>query len=322
MEPKITIIGGGTGLSVLLKGLKEITTNLSAIVAVSDDGGGSGILREDLGMLPPGDIRSCIISLSNTEPIIEKLFSYRFEDGMLKGQSFGNLMIAAMVGISGSFEEAVNRVSDIFNIKGKVIPVTTEKIHLYGTLKNGAKIIGESKIPMESIKQNSQIERIELTPHTPKATKEALYNILNSDVIILGPGSLYTSIIPNLLVEGIVNSINNSDAKVIMVSNVMTQPGETDDYDLKDHIISINNHCENLRIDYVIANNEIIDEKTQEKYLNTKSVPILIKDSDRVFLKEKGIKLLEGKFFEVVKNYIRHDANEISKIILELTKSL
>ena len=186
--PKIVAIGGGTGLSTMLRGLKYYTSNITAIVTVADDGGGSGDLREDLGMLPPGDIRNCILALADTEPLMEDLLQYRFKDGRLKNQSFGNLFLAAMDGISSNFEEAVHKMSSVLAVTGKVMPVTLDNLVLKARLKNGSVVEGESNIPQEAIRQNSSIDRIFIEPENARALKEAVDAILDADAVILGPG--------------------------------------------------------------------------------------------------------------------------------------
>ena len=201
--PHIVAIGGGHGLSAMLRGLKRYTKFITAIVTVADDGGGSGMLREDLGMLPPGDIRNCIMSLANTEPTMQKLLNYRFTEGSLAGQSFGNLFLAAMNGISGSFDEAVRSMGQVLAISGTVIPVTTTDVRLTATFENGAYVVGESNIFGFKKQQDCRIDHVELLPAHPKALPDALDAIAAADLILLGPGSLYTSIIPNLLVDGV-----------------------------------------------------------------------------------------------------------------------
>jgi 2-phospho-L-lactate transferase/gluconeogenesis factor (CofD/UPF0052 family) len=210
--PKIVVIGGGTGLSTMLRGLKYYTSNITAIVTVGDDGGGSGTLREDLGILPPGDIRNCILALADTEPLMEDLLQYRFKDGTLKGQSFGNLFLAAMDGISDNFEDAVQKMSSVLAVTGKVLPVTLDDMQLEAILENGNKVIGESQIPVEALNQKSKIKKLMINPENAEPLKDALDAIKEADAIVIGPGSLYTSIIPNLLVKKISNSVRKSDA--------------------------------------------------------------------------------------------------------------
>ncbi len=221
-NPNIVCIGGGTGMSTLLSGLKLYTPNITAIVTVADDGGGSGVLRTELGMPPPGDIRNCILALANIEPTMSKLLSYRFEDGSLKGQSFGNLFLAAMNGISNSFEQAVAKTSDVLNITGRVFPVTSENIHLVAELEDGSVVLGESKIVAAKKENGCKIKHIKLIPEAPKALPEATKAIHNADLLIFGPGSLYTSILPNLLVDGIPEAIAASSAEKLYIANVMT----------------------------------------------------------------------------------------------------
>ena len=243
--PKIAVIGGGHGLSNMLRGLKEYTENLSAIVTVADDGGGSGALRQDLGMPPPGDIRNCLEALANTEPLMSELMRYRFQEGSLAGQSFGNLFIAALNGISPSFDAAVRRMSEVLAITGRVLPVTTADVQLEAEFENGASVIGESKIFYCKKKEDCRITQVRLLPEHPKPLPEALAALQEADMIVLGPGSLYTSIIPNLLVDGIVEAIEKSKALKIYVCNVMTQEGETEGYTASDHIAAIFKHSSN-----------------------------------------------------------------------------
>jgi uncharacterized cofD-like protein len=314
----VVVIGGGTGLSVLLRGLKKFTSNITAIVTVADDGGGSGKLREDLGMLPPGDIRNCILALADTEPIMEKLLQYRFKEGTYKGQNFGNLLIASMVGISDSFEDAIKRINDIFAVVGKVIPVTCEDVTLYGKLKNGKIIKGESQIPIKSKELDSPIESVFIKPKKVKPLLEAKEAIINADVIIFGPGSLYTSILPNLIVEDITKMINQSSAIKVYVSNVMTQPGETDDYSVGDHVKAILKHTNEKIIQYVYANNKRIPEEIFMKYKEEGAKPVSIKEEDKYFFKNFGIKLIQDNFIEVKKGYLRHDAFKLCDAILQM----
>jgi uncharacterized cofD-like protein len=317
-EKNIVAIGGGTGLSVLLRGLKEKTQNITAIVTVADDGGGSGRLREDLGMLPPGDIRSCLIALANTEPTMEKLLQYRFKEGSLKGQSFGNLFLAAMNEIHGSFEKAVEETSNVLKITGKVLPVTLDDITLIAELEDGSIIEGESKIPSLSIEKKSKIKTIKTKPEISYPLKNAIDAIINADIIVLGPGSLYTSIIPNLLVKDMVNIINSSKAKVVYVCNIMTQPGETDDMGIKDHVEAILNHTVDGFIDYCIVNNKEIPDNILSKYIHDNAKPIYLQDPDIAYLEAKGIKVISDDFINIKDGLIRHNARKLSETITNL----
>lgn len=316
--PKVVVIGGGTGLSVLLRGLKEYTSNITAIVTVADDGGGSGVLREDLGMLPPGDIRSCILALANTEPTMEKLLQFRFKEGMLKGQSFGNLFIAAMNEIYGSFEMAIKEASNVLAVTGKVLPMTLENVILYAVLENGNTVKGESKIPLANKEQGSKINHIYMEPKISYPLDEAVEAIKEADLVVLGPGSLYTSVIPNLLVNNIVDTIYKAKAPKAYISNVMTQPGETDGYTVLDHVNAILKHSREDLLDYVIANTESIPDDTLKKYIFDGSEPVILEGKDEEVLNRKGIKLIKEKLIDIKKDYIRHDSLKLSEILTNI----
>lgn len=318
--PKIVVIGGGTGLSVLLRGLKEFTSNITAIVTVADDGGGSGILREDLGMLPPGDIRSCILALANTEPIMEKLLQYRFSEGKLKGQNFGNLFLAAMNEICGSFEMAVKETSNVLAVTGKVLPMTLEDVVLYAELENGEIVKGESEIPKRCKEMSSRIRRVYIEPKESYPLIEAIEAIEEADLIVLGPGSLYTSVIPNLLVNNIVDKIYESKASKVYITNVMTQPGETDDYTVLDHVQGILSHTREDLLDYVIVNTGEIPQEVLKKYTSDGSKPVILGKDDERILKEKGIRLIKENLIDIKKDYIRHNSILLSQLLVEIAK--
>lgn len=320
-EPKVVVIGGGTGLSILLKGLKKFTPNITAIVTVADDGGGSGVLREDLGMLPPGDIRACMLALANTEPKMEKLFQYRFDNGMLKGQSFGNLFIAAMNGLYGSFEEAIKESSNVLAITGKVYPMTLENVKISAELHNGRVIEGESNISMESRKQKSKIKKICIEPEISHPLPDAITAIKDADFIVLGPGSLYTSVIPNLLVRDIADEICKSSAPKAYIVNVMTEPGETDNYKVIDHVEAILDHSKCKILDYVIANTEDIPATTLEKYLKDGSIPVKVEKDDEETLARQNITLVANSLIDIEKDYIKHDNMKLSELIVHLAKN-
>lgn len=316
--PKVVAIGGGTGLSVLLRGLKKYTSNITAIVTVADDGGGSGVLREDLGMLPPGDIRNCILALADTEPIMEQLLQYRFQEGVLKGQSFGNLLIAAMNGISNSFEEAIHKINDVLAVTGEVLPVTLEDVVLYAKLKNGVIVKGESQIPKKVKELRSEIEEVFLHPEDAKPLEEAVEAIYRADVVILGPGSLYTSVMPNLLLADIGKALKESKALKVYAANVMTQPGETDGYGVWRHVRAIIHHMKGNVIDYVFVNDEKIPQEILKKYAVDGSKPIYLTSKDRRILMKKGIHIVEAPLIDIKKHYIRHDACRLSEMIINL----
>ncbi|WP_291632678.1 YvcK family protein [Clostridium sp.] len=312
--PKIVVIGGGTGLATMLRGLKKFTNNITAIVTVADDGGGSGVLREDLGILPPGDIRNCILALADTEPLMEELLQYRFKDGRLKDQSFGNLFLAAMDGISNNFEEAVQKMSSVLAVTGRVIPVTLDNMILKAKLKNGKIIDGESNIPSGALENNSAIDEIFIEPKDAKALKEALIAIKDADAVILGPGSLYTSIIPNLLVKEISDALDKTKALRIYVSNIMTQPGESDNYGVKDHIRAIHKHAKCKVIDYVLVNIGEISSDLEQKYLEDNSKMVNINEEEVTKL---GIEVIKSDFVKIQKGYVRHDADKLATTLVE-----
>jgi uncharacterized cofD-like protein len=316
--PKIVAIGGGTGLSTMLRGLKAFSSNLTAIVTVADDGGGSGVLRQDLGMLPPGDIRNCILALADTEPVMEKLLQYRFKEGMLKGQSFGNLFLAAMDGISDSFEEAVKKMSDVLAVTGRVLPVTLQDVKLCAELEDGYIVKGESNIGHHNEFHKGKIESVYLEPMLIKPLQEAIVAIQEADMIVLGPGSLYTSVIPNLLVPGIVDAIRKSNALKVYVCNVMTQPGETENYSVSDHVKAIEKHSYRGIIEYCIVNSADIPESLCKKYQEEGAATVKI---DAEVLERKGINVISEELVCINNNYIRHDTKRLSKIIMNLCES-
>ncbi len=317
-EIKIVALGGGTGLSILLRGLKKITSEVTAIVSVADDGGGSGVLREDLGMLPPGDIRSCILALANTEPIMEDLIKYRFKEGALKGQSFGNLLIAALVGISGSFEQAVEKISDIVAITGRVLPVTPSEMTLIAELADGSKVEGESMIPVKVLESGQAISKISTKESQIPALSDAIEAIEEADIIVMGPGSLYTSIIPNLLVEGIVDAICSSKAKRVYIPNIMTQPGETDDYTVQDHVQALVDHGCSQMIDLVLVNDTHVIDEHLEYYEAEGSTPVYLTQDDKTYLNALRIGYRTQDFMLIDKGYVKHDANKIAKCLIEM----
>lgn len=319
MDKRISIIGGGTGISTILKGLKSYTTNINAIVTMSDDGGGSGLLRKDLKMLPPGDVRNCLLALSNATPSLEVLLKYRFKDGSLDGQNVGNIIIAALNDIYGSFDKALNEMSKAFNITGRVIPVTLEDTHLVGELSTGDKIVGESIIPKMAYKLGGKILKISMLPRIPKANKEAINAIENSDILIIGPGSLYTSVIPNLIIKGIICAIKKSKAKKIYIANIMTQRGETLKYSLKDHIEAIEEHSYKGIFDIAIVNNNKKPKDIFNSYYSfEETCPIYANDEDKKFLKERSIRLIEGDLIYIENKLIRHNFENLADIICRL----
>lgn len=313
--PKIVVIGGGTGLSTMLRGLKYYTSNITAIVTVADDGGSSGVLREELGILPPGDIRNCILALADTEPVMEELLQYRFTDGMLKGQSFGNLFLAAMDGISNNFEEAIKKMSDVLAVTGQVLPVTLADVKLFAELDNGVIIEGESEISKRIQYKDVPIKRVFIEPSKVLPLKEAINAIDEADAIVLGPGSLYTSIIPNLLVDDIAKHLGNSSALKIYVSNIMTQPGETAGYSVCDHLDAIQQYGSRKMIDYAIINNGSIPKGLYGKYIEDGAREVVV---DKNEISSRGIEIVEDDLVFIYKNLVRHNSNKLARIIMNL----
>lgn len=313
--PKIVVIGGGTGLSTLLHGLKEYTSNITAIVTVADDGGSSGRLRQDFDILPPGDIRNCLVALADAEPLMGKLFQFRFGEGTeFSGHSFGNLFITAMTKVTGDFDAAIKESSKVLAIRGNVVPSTLDKVTLTAEHADGSQTVGESQIP----KAASPVKRIHLKPVNCKPTEEALDAIRKADAIILGPGSLYTSIMPNLLVGRIYQEIASSRAIKIYACNVMTQKGETGDYKASDHLKAIIEHTTSGIVDYCIVNTAKIPEEMLKKYKEEESYPV-VPDSEA--LKKMKCKVVEAHIINT-EDYVRHDPVKLAKIIIDMVTSL
>ena len=313
--PKITAIGGGTGLSTMLRGLKKYTKNLTAVVTVADDGGGSGVLRRDIGMPPPGDIRHCMESLANVEPIMERLLTYRFQEGSLAGQSFGNLILAALNGVTGSFEEAVAQMSQVLAITWRILPVTSADVQLEAVFENGARVVGESKISSFKKEQDCRIAHVALLPERPAALPAALQAIREADLILMGPGSLYTSVIPNLLVEGVVEAICRSEALKIYVCNIMTQEGETEGYTAADHVDALLSHGAPGLVDLCLANSAPVRPGLVEKYREEDAAPILV---DRERIRAMGLELEEYPVASEGGDYARHDPDRLAAAVLDV----
>ncbi len=321
-RPKIVSIGGGTGLSTMLRGIKKYTSDITAVVTVADDGGGSGLLREDLKMPPPGDIRNCILALSQVEPVMGSLLNYRFDSGVLGGQSFGNLFLAAMTGIfDGDFVTAVRNVCRVLNITGKVFPVTASDVELIATLENGETVIGESRIGMSVSEHNSPIKKVRLRakdnnlmPIEP--LREILDEISEADLITLGPGSLYTSVMPNLVITDLWKAVKASKAPVVYINNIMTQPGETDNYTAFDHALAILDHTCDRLIDYCIVNVSEIGGELLKKYKSDGAEPVVF-DKNRFM--SAGIVTIERPLAAVDKEgHVRHNFDVLTDALLDI----
>ncbi|WP_312280236.1 YvcK family protein [Oscillibacter sp.] len=313
--PRIAVIGGGHGLSNMLRGLKQYTENLTAIVTVADDGGRSGALRSDLRMPPPGDIRNCLEALANTEPLMAELLHYRFSEGVLAGQSFGNLFLAALNGISPSFDAAVSRMSEVLAITGRVLPVTNANVQLEAEFENGVRVVGESKIFFCKKEQDCRIRRVRLLPEKPPALPEAVEAILQADMVVLGPGSLYTSIIPNLLVDGIVDAVRKADGLKVYVCNVMTQEGETEGYTAADHIAALFKHSAPGLFDLCLTNASPIPRSVAQRYEQEGAEPIC-RDKERCAA--LGVELVNRPVATVEDGFVRHDPASLARELILL----
>lgn len=308
--PRIVAIGGGTGLSMLLSGIKNITNNVTAVVTVGDDGGSSGRLRESMGILPPGDIRHCITALADDEDLVNKLFKFRFDNGEgLEGHSFGNLFITALCSITGDLVSAVKASSRVLSIRGQVLPATLDDMKLVAEMDDGRIIHGESSIP----EANGKIVKLFTEPANCRALPEVIGAIRSAELIVLGPGSLYTSVIPNLLVKEISEEVIKSKAKKIYVCNIMTQPGETDNYKVSDHVKALVKHAgSNKIIDTVLINN-YLPENLADKYQKSNSFPV---EADIAEIEKMGIQVCEGKLIQDSKEgYVRHSSSRVARAL-------
>lgn len=313
---KVVAIGGGTGLSTMLRGMKDQTRQITAIVSVADDGGSSGVLRSDLGMLPPGDVRNCISALADTDPVLGELLSYRFKSGTFSGHSLGNLFLAALNEMSGSFDEAVHKLCHAFGVIGKIYPVTNEDVMLSAILEDGRRIDGESNIGKRN-GMEGKVDHVFLTPEHPKAVDGAIRALKEADIIVIGPGSLYTSIIPNLLVDGIVEAIRQSGALKIYVCNLMSQAGETENYTVHDHLEAIEKHSYKGIVNYVIANNEPIAQSLLDLYAEENAYMVEV-DVNK-FTDPETI-LVQGNMILVQDEKIRHNFSRLARAIMILQR--
>jgi len=310
--PKIVAIGGGHGLSNLLFGLKGYTSNLTAIVTVADSGGSSGRLREEFNIVAPGDIRNCLVALADAPALMGELFQFRFaKDSQLQGHNFGNLFLTAMVQLTnGDFEKAVKESSKVLAIRGKVVPSTVSNVHLVAEYEDGTWTEGEAKIP----RRDKRIKRLYLKPETTRPTQDALEAIANADIVIFGPGSLYTSIIPNLIINGMTEALEESHAYKIYVCNVMTQPGETDDYAASDHIKALMKHTTSRLVDACLLNDAIVPSGALEKYRQENSYPVA---ADVDVVKALGCRVVAADLLGI-DDFVRHDAKKLTKTLIDL----
>lgn len=319
---KVVAIGGGTGLSALLEGLKRYTNptdatapalDLTAVVTVTDDGGSSGRLRREFAVLPPGDIRNCMVALSEDSALLSRLFQYRFQTGRgLKGHSFGNLFLMALTQIMGDFPEAVKVSSEVLNIAGHIYPSTAENVSLEATLANGSKVIGETRIS----RSRQKIRSVRLNPRRARPLEATLNAMEQADVITLGPGSLFTSVIPNLLVEGIPAAIRRSRAVKVYFVNLMWQPGETTDFRASDHIRAIHKHAGGKLLDYAVINIRPIPSAVKRRYAREEALPVE-NDIDDIF--KMGLKVMAGKLAQL-SDKVRHDPAAAAAVVIKLAQ--
>ena len=301
MKKKIVVFGGGNGLSYLLRGLKQFPMDITAIVSVCDDGKSTGILREEFNVPAVGDIRRVLVSLSETEPLVEELFNYRFNTTSdLNGHTVGNLLLTAMREITGNLSDGIESLSRVLNLKGKVVPLTEDNVILMGEMEDGNIVEGEHNITIDKRKINRVFYKEE-----PKATKEALKAIKDADLIIFSMGSLFTSIIPNLICNEIIDAIDKSKAKLMYICNIMTQPGETDDFTVTDHVNMLNSYLGKRKIDVVLANNGTIDKKFVKKYETLEQKDPVIFDEEN--FKNISAHIISDDFISISNKMIRHN---------------
>ncbi len=307
---KVVVLGGGTGLSVLLTGLKKFPLDITAIVSVSDDGGSAGGLRKEFHTPAVGDIRRVLISLSETEPIVQKLFNYRFKTSSdLNGHTVGNLILTATKEITGNLSDGIEALSKVFNLKGKVVPLTEDDVILMGEMEDGEIITGECEIT----KSNKKIKRV-FYKEEPKITPLAINAIKEADLIVLSMGSIYTSIIPNLINKEVINAIDKSKASIMYVSNMMTQPGETDGFRVSEHVKLLNSYLGKRKVDVVVVNNKKIDEELIKKYRTLEQKDPVEIDYENL----KDIKVIEDDYFMIENKMIRHNSLKLAFSIFSL----
>jgi uncharacterized cofD-like protein len=310
---RIVSVGGGTGLATLLRGLKKFTSNITAVVTVADDGGSSGRLRREMGVLPPGDIRNCLVALADEENLMSELFQYRFADGdSLGGHNFGNLFLVAMTNIAGQFDTAIKQVSKILAIRGRVLPATLSTVSLCAVMDDGSIVEGETSITGDG----RHIEKLYLEPDDCNPPVEVIQSLEEADIIVLGPGSLYTSVIPNLLISGVVDAINRSRAVKVYICNVMTQPGETDRFSASDHVETLMKHTKGLKIDYCIVNEKVPPAPLLEKYKKQNQYPV---EADVEELKKMDVKPILATLIST-DNLVRHDPDQLAELVIKLVE--
>jgi len=315
-KPKVVVLGGGTGMPVLLQGLKKYPLDLTAVVTVADDGGSTGKIRDVINVPAPGDVRNVIAALANVDEDLNKLFQYRIEGGNgLDGHALGNLLLVATNEITGDFNRAVEKIARLFNVKANIFPIVNESVTLHAEMEDGSIVTGESNIPIK----NKKIKRIFLTPEDVTANKSVIQAIQEADLIVISPGSLYTSILPNLIIRDVINALTETEASIVYVCNIMTQRGETNDYTASDHVKAIYNHLNANIIDTIIVHNERIDANVLQAYEKEQAFQVTI---DRDELDQLNLSIITEDIVDYNQQIIRHNYSKIAKLLFDLTEKI
>lgn len=314
-EPNIVVIGGGTGMPVLLRGLKELPVELTALVTVSDDGGSTGRIRSEMEIPAPGDIRNVIAALSDAEPMLLELFQHRFDIGNgLSGHSLGNLLLAALTSITGDFYTGIKEISRVLNVKGRIFPISNESLSLHAKFEDGVMISGESKIP----RYNAEIHSVFLSPQPVEPLPHAVQALNEADLIVISPGSLYTSILPNLIIPQVAETLRQTKGKIVYVCNVMTQMGETMGYTASDHVQAIIDHIGPNIIESIIVHDEKISQSISKLYAEEQSERVEL-DIDQ--LRNQGLEIIKGDIVETSNNLLRHNTKKVAELLYSLIDS-
>src|SRR5690625_3464713 len=311
-QPNVVVIGGGTGMPVLLRGLKNLPINLTALVNVSDDGGSTGRIRHEMKIPAPGDIRNVIAALSDAEPMLLQLFQHRFTAGNgLSGHSLGNLLLAALTSITGDFYTGIQEISRVLNVKGQIFPISNENLSLHAKMSDGTIVSGESNIPHHPL----PIKSVYLSPQPVEPLPHAVEALEKAHLIVISPGSLYTSILPNLIIPKVAETLKRTRGKVVYVCNVMTQVGETTHYTAADHVQAIIDHIGTDIVESIIVHNETISETMRSLYAEEQSEPVVL-DKERLI--DLGLEVIEGDIIDPSKRFLRHDTNKIANLLYSL----
>ncbi|GAA0448723.1 MAG: gluconeogenesis factor YvcK family protein [Bacillota bacterium] len=313
--PRVVVVGGGTGMPVLLRGLKDLPIQLTALVTVADDGGSTGRLRNEMAIPAPGDIRNVIAALSDAEPMLIELFQHRFSVGNgLSGHSMGNLLLAAMTSITGNFNMGIREISRVLNVKGKIYPISNDNMSLHAEMEDGTIISGESNIPLSK----KRIERVFLSPQPVQPLPNAVRALKKADLIVIAPGSLYTSIMPTIIMPQIDEAIRHTTGQVVYVCNVMTQAGETTGYTAADHVQAIRDHIGEKSVDAIVVHNEPIEQTVRDMYAEENAAPVIY-DTDRLL--EMGLRIIEGDIIDPTQSTLRHDNHKVASLLYSILKN-